>query len=151
MFKSYFQVVKFIANVLADSEQISVENTVVNKSPVEIRDPDKPSHSNDSYVFPRKEPGKQNRLCNLKWFKLYPWLEYDEISDSVTRFFCKNHDPKLRENVEKFFLLAEFGLGTCSFFVWWTKSLSSMTYEVIKTELCQINKFRNNKLFVTWN
>ena len=81
---SYIQVVKSTANVSADSEQIFGENIVVNKSPIEIRVPDKPFHPNDSYAFAKRMFGKQNRFCNSKWFKLYSWLDYDEISDSVT-------------------------------------------------------------------
>ena len=86
---SYFQVVKSTANISADSEQILGENIVVNKSPIEIRVADKPFHPNDSYVFPKRVFAKQNRFCNSKWFKLYPWLDYDEVSDGVTCFVCK--------------------------------------------------------------
>ena len=68
---SYFQVVKSTANVSADSEQILRENVMVNKSPIEIRVQDKPFHPNDSYVFPKRVFGKQNRFCDSKWFKLY--------------------------------------------------------------------------------
>ena len=56
--KSYFQVVKSTANVSADSEQISGENIVVNKSPIEIGVPNKLFHANDSYVFPKRVFGK---------------------------------------------------------------------------------------------
>ena len=70
---SYFQVVKSAANVSADSElrRKLGENIVVNKSPIEIRVPHKPFHPNNSYVFPKRVFGKQNRFCNSKWFKLY--------------------------------------------------------------------------------
>ena len=44
--------------------------------------------------------GKQNRFCNSKWFKLYLWLDYDEISDSVTCFTCKCQHSKLNGNAE---------------------------------------------------
>ena len=47
-------------------------------SPIEIRVPDKPS---------------QNLFYNSKWFKLYPWLEYDEVSDSVTCLFVSAITP----------------------------------------------------------
>ena len=57
---------------------------MVNESPIEIRVPDKPS---------------QNLFYNSKWFKLYPWLEYDEVSDSVTCFACKRHHSKLKGNL----------------------------------------------------
>ena len=61
---SYFQVVKSAANVSADSEKILEEDIVVNKSPTEIRVPDKLFHPNDSYVFPKRVFGKQNLFCN---------------------------------------------------------------------------------------
>ena len=44
---------------------------MLNKSPIEIRVQDKPFHPNDSYVFPKRVFGKQNRFCDSKWFKLY--------------------------------------------------------------------------------
>ena len=56
--KSYFQVVKSAANVSGDSEQISGENIVVNKCPIEIGVPNKLFHPNDSYVFPKRVFGK---------------------------------------------------------------------------------------------
>ena len=61
---SYFRVVKSTANVSADSEKILEEDIVVNKSPTEIRVPDKLFHPNDSYVFPKRVFGKQNLFCN---------------------------------------------------------------------------------------
>ena len=76
---------------------------MVNKSPIEIRVQDKPFHPNDSYVFPKRVFGKQNRFCDSKWFKLYLWLDYDKLSDSVTCFVCKRHHSKLKGNVEKSF------------------------------------------------
>ena len=54
-----------------ESEQISGENIVVHKSSIEPRVPNKLFHPNDSYVFPKKVFGKQNRFCNSKWLKLY--------------------------------------------------------------------------------
>ena len=77
---SYFQVVKFAANVSANSEQLLGDNIVVNKSAIEIRVQDKPFHPNDSYVFLKRVFERQNRFCNLKWFKLYSWLHCNEIS-----------------------------------------------------------------------
>ena len=65
---SYFQVVKSTANVSADSELTLGKNIVVNKSPIEIRVPDKPFHPNVSYVFPKRMFGKQNRFCNSKFY-----------------------------------------------------------------------------------
>ena len=55
----YFQVVKSTANASADNEQILGEHVVVNKSPIEIRVPDKPFYPNDLYVFPKRVFGKQ--------------------------------------------------------------------------------------------
>ena len=103
---SYFQVAKSTANVSADSEQILRENIMVNKSPIEIRVPYKPFHPNDSYVFPKRVFGKQNRFCDSKWFKLYLWLDYDKVSDSVTCFVCKRLHSKLKGNAEKSFTSA---------------------------------------------
>ena len=57
---SHFQVVKYTANVLADSEQISQKNIVLNKSLIEIRLPNKPFHPSDSLVFPKSVFGMQN-------------------------------------------------------------------------------------------
>ena len=58
-----------------------------------------------SYVFSKNV---LNWICNLKWFKLYPWLGYDEISDIVTIFFYRRGHPKLGENVEKPFTSAGY-------------------------------------------
>ena len=52
--------------------------------------------------------GEQNRFCNLKWFKLHPWLDYEEISDTVKCFVCKRHHSKLKVNVEKSFTLVDY-------------------------------------------
>ena len=95
--------VKFAANVSANSEQLLGDNIVVNKSAIEIRVQDKPFHPNDSYVFPKRVFERQNRFCNLKWFKLYSWLDCNEISDSVTYFACKRYHSKLKRNVENSF------------------------------------------------
>ena len=63
----------------------------------------KPFHPNDLYVFPKKVFGKQNRFCNSKWFKLYPWFDCDKISDSVACFIFKRHHSKLQVKVGKSF------------------------------------------------
>ena len=47
--------------------------------------------------------GNQNQFCNSKWFKLYAWLDYDEISDSITCFVCKRHHSKLKGSLKKSF------------------------------------------------
>ena len=90
---------------------------MVNKSPIEIRIPDNLFHPHDSYVFPKRVFGKQNRFCDSKWFKLYLWLDYDEVSDSVTYFACKRHHSKLKGNVEKYFTSAGYS--------YWKHALSS--------------------------
>ena len=69
---------------------------MVHKSLIEPRFPDKPFHPNDSYMFSKRMFGKQNQFCNSKLFKLYPWLDCDEISDSVTYFVYKYHQSKLK-------------------------------------------------------
>ena len=53
---------------------MSGETIVLNKSPIEIRVPDKRFHPYDSYVFSKRV---------LEWFKLYPYLDYYEIMDYV--------------------------------------------------------------------
>ena len=129
-------------------EQLLAENIVVNKSPIEIRVPDKSFHPKDSYVFPERVFGKQNRFCNSKQFKLYPWLDYDEVSDSVTCFNCKRHHSKLEGNVEKSFTSAGYSD--------WKHALSSfdehqtgsfhrlaMTYEVIVPQWGGVKEMQN--------
>ena len=115
---SHFQVVKYTANVLADSEQILQKNIVLNKSLIEIRLPNKLFHPSDSLVFPKSVFGMQNWFCNSKWFKLYPWLDYD----SVTRFVWRRHHSKLKECWKVFFTGRLLRLKTCSFYLWCTPS-----------------------------
>ena len=92
--------------------------------------------------------GKQNRFCNSKWFKLYPWLDHDEVSDSVTCFICKSHHSKLKGNVEKSFTSAGYSD--------WKHALSSfdehhaasyhrlaMTYEVIVPQCGDVKEMQN--------
>ena len=92
--------------------------------------------------------GKQNLFCNSKWFKLYPWLDYDEISDNVTSFVCKRHYSKLKGNVEKSFTSAGYSD--------WQHALSSfdehqaasyhrlaMTYEGIVPQCDDIKEMQN--------
>ena len=43
---------------------------MLNKSPIEIRVQDKPFHPNDSYVFPKRVFGKQNRFFNSNWLTM---------------------------------------------------------------------------------
>ena len=50
--------------------------------------------------------GNQNQFFNSKWFKLYAWLDYDEISDSITCFVCKCHHSKLKGSLKKSFTSA---------------------------------------------
>ena len=93
-------------------------------------------------------PGKQNQFCNSKWFKLCPWLDNDEISDSFTCFACKRHHSKLTENVQKSFTSAGYSD--------WKNALSSfdehqvasyyrlaMTYEVIMPQCGEVKEMQN--------
>ena len=145
---SYFQVVKFPANVSANSEQLLGDDIVVNKSAIEIRVQDKPFHPNDSYVFHKRVFERQNRFCNLKWFKLYSWLDCNEISDSVTYFVCKRYYSKLKRNVEKSFRSVGYSD--------WEHALSSfdeyqdasyhrlaMTYEIIVPQCGDVKEMQN--------
>ena len=117
---------------------------MLNKSPIETGLPNKQFHPNESYVFPKRVFGKQNRFFNSKWFKLYPWLDYD----SITRFVCKRHHSKLKKNVENFFLSASYSE--------WKHALSSfdvhqpasyhrlaMTYEVIVPQCESVKEMQN--------
>ncbi|KAI6646954.1 Zinc finger MYM-type protein 1-like isoform X1 [Oopsacas minuta] len=38
--------------------------------------------------FPLRTFGKQQRGFNLSWYKTFPWLHYQEGSDSVLCFYC---------------------------------------------------------------
>ena len=77
-------------------------------------------------------------------FKQYPWLEYDEVSDSVTCFVCKRHHSKLKGNIEKSLTSAGY---------WdWKHALSSqaasyyrlaMTYEVIVPQCSDVKEMQN--------
>ena len=121
---------------------------MVNTSPIEIRVPDKSFHPKDSYVFPKWVSGKQNRFCNSKWFRLYPWLDYDEISDSVTCFVFKRHHSKLKETVEKSFTLAGYSDCKHSLSLFDEHQAASchklaMTYEVIVPQCGDVKEMQN--------
>ena len=92
--------------------------------------------------------GSKIDFVNSKSFQLYPWFDYDEISDSVTCFVCKRQDLKLKENVEKSF--------TSAAYLDWKHAISSfdehqavnyhklaMTYDVIVRQCGNVNEMHN--------
>ena len=48
-----------------------------------------------NFTFPKKTFGKQNRSFQAKWFTDFPWLHYNEQSDSVVCFICVQQNEKL--------------------------------------------------------
>ncbi|KAK2550816.1 Zinc finger MYM-type protein 1 [Acropora cervicornis] len=56
-----------------------------------ITEPFQPTNFN----FPKKTFGKQNRSFQSKWFNDFPWLRYNEQSDSVLCFICAQQNEKL--------------------------------------------------------
>ncbi|XP_074609646.1 zinc finger MYM-type protein 1-like [Acropora palmata] len=56
-----------------------------------ITEPFQPTNFN----FPKKTFGKQNRSFQSKWFNDFPWLHYNEQSDSVLCFICAQQNQKL--------------------------------------------------------
>ena len=56
-----------------------------------ITEPFQPTNFN----FPKKTFGKQNRPFQSKWFNDFPWLHYNEESDSVLCFICAQQNEKL--------------------------------------------------------
>ena len=48
-----------------------------------------------NFKFPKKTFGKQNRSFQSKWFNDFPWLHYNEQSDSVLCFICAQQNEKL--------------------------------------------------------
>lgn len=56
-------------------------------------DTDKP-HQPKMFKFPKRKFGTQNRLFQSTWFDKFPWLHYDEQSDSVICFTCAKQYAK---------------------------------------------------------
>ena len=48
-----------------------------------------------NFTFPKKTFGKQYRSFQAKWFTDFPWLHYNEQSDSVVCFICVQQNEKL--------------------------------------------------------
>ena len=46
------------------------------------------------FNFPKKHCGKQNRAFQSKWFSDFPWLQYNEQSDSVLCFICMQQNAQ---------------------------------------------------------
>jgi hypothetical protein len=47
-----------------------------------------------NFPFPKREFGKQKRSFQPSWFKEYPWLHYNEKSDSAFCYVCFNQNEK---------------------------------------------------------
>ena len=63
---------------------------------------------------------KANKQFFGRWesdFKLYPWLDYDEVSDNVTCFACERHHSKTKRRCWKVFTSAGYSD--------WKRALSS--------------------------
>ena len=77
-----------------------------------ITEPFQPTNFN----FPKKTFGKQNRSFQSKWFNDFPWLHYNEQSDSVLCFICAQQNVNvgtLNAQLEIFKLLMKEGEFTC--------------------------------------
>ena len=68
-----------------------------------------------NFQFPKKDYGKQSRSFQSSWFKDYPWLHYDEISDSAFCYICISQNNKgnltSARNMEKTFISTGFQIG----------------------------------------
>ena len=51
--------------------------------------------TNKLYFSQKKTSGKQNRSSQAKWFTDFPWLHYNQQSDSVVCFICVQQNEKL--------------------------------------------------------
>lgn len=70
-----------------------------------------------NFDFQKKTFGKQNRSFQSKWFNDFPWLHYNEQSDSVLCFICAQQNEKLNlRPARKFYFTRIFqleeGFGT---------------------------------------
>ena len=66
------------------------QSTVSEAVDINITEPFQPADFN----FPKKHCGKQNRAFQSKWFSEFPWLHYNEQSDSVLCFICMQQNAK---------------------------------------------------------
>ena len=55
---------------------------------------DETSHTTWGFQLPKKHCGKQIRAFQSKWFSEFPWLHYNEQSDSVLCFICMQQNAK---------------------------------------------------------
>ena len=98
-----------------------------------------------NFQFPKKDYGKQSRSFQSLWFKDYPWLHYDEISDSAFCYICISQNNKgnltSARNMEKTFISTGYSN--------WKKALSrfkehqtsechkvAIDYEVVLPKTC---------------
>ena len=69
-----------------------------------------------NFTFPKKTFGKQNRSFQANRFTEFPWLHYNEQSDSVMCFICIQQNEKLNlraaRNKDWVFIRTDFPAGT---------------------------------------
>lgn len=68
------------------NQNVSESSQDICKAANLIQTPNQPSNIN----FPKKLYGKQYRSVQSTWFKEFPWLHYDEKSDSLFCYVCSN-------------------------------------------------------------
>ena len=105
-YMSFFFFRTCVQKILSANWQYSI-NGYANYE-IHITEPFQPTNFN----FPKKTFGKQNRSFQLKWFNDFPWLHYNEQSDSVLCFICAQQNEKLNlhaaRNKEWFFISQGF-------------------------------------------
>ena len=73
------------ATISSQESQTEVDQSTASEAvEINITEPFQPADFN----FPKKHCGKQNRAFQSKWFSEFPWLHYNEQSDSVLCFIC---------------------------------------------------------------
>lgn len=61
--------------------------------PEQLCEPKEP-HQPKKFQFPKKRYGSQNRAFQPTWFDNFPWLHYDENTDTVLCFTCHKQYAK---------------------------------------------------------
>lgn len=81
--------------------------------PVEQLRESKEPHQPKKFQFPQKRYGSQNRALQSTWFDTFPWLHYDENTDSVICFTCYKQYVKgnLKTANKKEFAFIKEGFG----------------------------------------
>ena len=113
----------------------------------------KPCQPSSSFTFLKTAFGKQNRSCQSRWFTEFNWLDYDEVSDSVTCFICKKHLKNLEMENKKEETFLSTGFRN------WKKALDSfnehqkskchiaaLTFEVTVPQSSNIQEMTSEKI-----